>query len=245
MNVKKISAFLLLLLIFHSAFALTEDEEYYVQNLITDLTKVQAPKVSEGFVIFTADKNSRFTGIAFDFEGYKTVHPFYRNISYDIDLKPQDSILFYICKIPEKVRKITYRLVIDGIWTTDPVNPNKFYDYEADTYLSYVEILTPELRKTEKLFKPQESSGEKNLVNFVYQGKAGQRIRLGGNFTNWDSYIYELKETKEGFYEISLYLPPGLYYYNFYKGTSSFLDSTNPKKAYTDDGRIVSAIEIF
>ena len=75
-------------------------------------------------------------------------------------------------------------------------------------------------------------------------GESGQRIRLGGIFTNWDSFIYELQETSPGLYQLELSLPKGTYYYAFYKGMSAFADDKNPKKVYTADGRIASVISI-
>ena len=34
------------------------------------------------------------------------------------------------------------------------------------------------------------------------------------------------------------------YFYAFYKGTTSFVDETNPDKAYTPDGRIASVLHV-
>ncbi|MCR4789608.1 MAG: glycogen-binding domain-containing protein [Treponemataceae bacterium] len=222
-------------------FALTEDEEYKVQNLISAIDGVKAPIIDGDFVVFTADKSYRYVGIAFDYENYETIHPFYRNTFYDIELKPRDSILFYVCRIPDKTKEISYRLILDGIWTTDPTNPEKYYSYEADTYLSYLKITRPELIRTEEV---AATGQKKNLTRFVYKGESGQKIRLGGSFTNWDSFIYTLEETSPGFYEISLCLPPGTHYYAYYKGTKSFADATNPYKAYSEDGKVASIIEV-
>jgi hypothetical protein len=79
-------------------------------------------------------------------------------------------------------------------------------------------------------------------VKFVYRGKSGQKIRLGGNFTNWDSWIYHLTETSPGLYQVELPLPPGKYEYAFYTGITSFPDDGNPQKCYTPDGKIASLL---
>lgn len=220
---------------------LTEDEEYAVQNIIASIDGISEPKIESKFAVFTADKSNRYVGIAFDFENYEKIHSFYKNTFYDIDLQPRDAILFYVCKIPEKTREISYRLVIDGVWTTDPLNPNKYYDYEADTFFSKLEVTTPEEIKTEKI---EVTGKSKNSIRFIYKGKPNQKIRLGGSFTNWDSYIYELSETSPGFYELTLSLSPGTYYYSYYNGNMSFVDNTNPLKAYTTDGKIASILEV-
>jgi hypothetical protein len=84
----------------------------------------------------------------------------------------------------------------------------------------------------------------KRLVRFVYRGAAGQKIQLGGSFTNWDPFIYEMQETRPGLYECEIPLVPGTHYYNFYKGMSVITDSGNPERAYTADGRSASVIEV-
>ena len=81
-------------------------------------------------------------------------------------------------------------------------------------------------------------------VKFIYNGASGEKVRLAGTFTNWDSWIYELKETKPGFYELTLPLPRGKYYYNYYLGMTAIVDKTNPNRVYTQDGRAASVIEV-
>ena len=145
-------------------------------------------------------------------------------------------MLFFLLERPAKLKNISYRLIIDGLWTTDPNNPNKIYDPTSGVSVSTVNvgILKPEIT----------NATETDGVKFIYQGESGQQVRLGGTFTNWDSWIYELKETKPGFYELVLPLPEGTYYYNYYLGMNSISDKTNPKKAYTSDGRTTSVIEV-
>ena len=118
----------------------------------------------------------------------------------------------------------------------DPNNPNKIYDPTSGVSVSTVNV---------GMLKPEITNAtETDGVKFIYQGESGQQVRLGGTFTNWDSWIYELKETKPGFYELVLPLPEGTYYYNYYLGMNSIIDKTNPKKAYTSDGRTTSVIEV-
>ena len=85
---------------------------------------------------------------------------------------------------------------------------------------------------------------EEGCTRFIFKGDKGQKVRLGGTFTNWDSWIYELTEITPGNYEIKLPLPPGKYYYAFYTGLESFADPANPKKAYREDGKTVSEITV-
>ena len=105
----------------------------------------------------------------------------------------------------------------------------------------------PSILNTTALFIPFRS-GEYTITKEKKQipgkGDKGQKVRLGGTFTNWDSWIYELTEITPGNYEIKLPLPPGKYYYAFYTGLESFADPANPKKAYREDGKTVSEITV-
>ena len=213
-----------------------EKDLYEYNNLVAKINKVTSPVVTENYVIFTADASSRFVGIAFDFENYQNIHPFQIRKTKDVDGNTRNSILFYLLERPAKLKNISYRLIIDGLWTSDPNNENKIYDPTSGISISTVHL---GLRKPE-ITNATEYDG----VKFIYQGESGQQIRLGGTFTNWDSWIYELKETKPGFYELIIPLPEGTYYYNYYLGMNSIVDKTNPKKAYTSDGRISSVIEV-
>ena len=125
---------------------------------------------------------------------------------------------------------------MDGLWTTDPLNPNKYYDENINLYFSVVEDKKSIINNTEIT--------KSDAVRFIYKGKSGLQLHLAGTFTNWDPWIYELKETSAGFYELSLPLPKGKYYYNYYIGLTPVTDNTNPNKEYTADGRSVSVIEV-
>lgn len=232
---KKIVFCFLLILLTIPLFALPE-ENYDVQNLIAGIQRAGPPVVKNGYIIFTAEKNNRHVGIAFAHEHYSTVHSFERLVFYDSDYKIVDSILFYISKVPENTPTLSYRLVIDGLWTTDPLNMNQYFDYSTNLPLSYINIE----EKTIQVTKSSTNGG----VRFVYEGKSGQKIRLTGSFTSWDPFVYELRETALGFYELELYLSPGTYYYSFYNGLTSYIDERNPDRAYTKEGRVASVLTV-
>ena len=46
--------------------SLSEDESYSLENLISGIKEVQSPVVTEDYIIFTANKNARFTGTYLD-----------------------------------------------------------------------------------------------------------------------------------------------------------------------------------
>ena len=209
---------------------------YDLHQAIHDIEKPTAPVVTDEYIIFTADTNHRFVGIAFDFENYQTIHPFKLLNSLDEDGNKTPKHLFYCYERTHKISQIKYRLVIDGLWTTDPLNPNRFYDDSVNLYFSVVTAPGLIAKNTEVT--------KSDCVHFIYKGEPGLDLHLAGTFSNWDPWIYTLTETSPGFYELELPLPTGKYYYNYYIGLTPILDDTNPQKAYTSDGRSMSVIQV-
>ncbi|MCR5288492.1 MAG: isoamylase [Treponema sp.] len=196
-----------------------------------------APQILGKDIVFTTERSSyHFVGIAFDFENYKIIHPFKIRTLTDEDGEPTRSWFFYILTPPENLTSISYRLILDGLWTTDPLNSNKEYDTTLGVTISKLAIDTR--------IPPETYQKNNGSVHFVYKGESGQCIRLGGTFTNWDSWIYYLNETTPGIYEIDIPLTSGTYYYTFYRGITPLIDAKNPIQAYTQDGRIASVIHV-
>jgi hypothetical protein len=235
-KVKKHILFILLLSCFVLSNIFARDDDYTIQTLITTISEPKSPVVKDGYIIFTSDSSRRSVGIVFDFENFSKIHQFEKLTFFDTDSKPVSSVYFFIQKIPPETTEIKYSLIIDGLWTRDPLNNLIAYDSEIRTKLSKIYI--------DMIDSPVTRQVTSNFVHFVYEGKSGETIRLGGSFTNWDSFIYELKETSEGFYELTLPLPKGKHYYAFYNGTESFTDITNPDKIYMLDGRKASVITL-
>lgn len=231
--------FLILSLLSLTAFSVWADDElehFDYTNMVLSIQKAGEPRIQGDYAIFTSEHKYRFVGIAFDFEEYKTIHPFEIKHSEDVDGNITHSVMFYALKIPENLNRLCYRVIIDGLWTTDPENPCTIYDSVNGLSLSVLDLPVNEKNYTKHR--------EDDSVRFVYSGKPGQKVRLSGSFTNWDPWIYELEETSPGFYELALHLPEGTYYYNYYLGLNSIQDVTNPEKVYTEDGRVISVITI-
>ena len=248
---KRIYLSCIFFILLSSAHALESDlfagNQIIQDSIIAQIKTVREPVVFGDYVIFTADAHARHTGIAFDFENYRNVHSFRRLVKPNREDEGASGPLFYVLPIPQNLSLIKYRLVIDGLWTTDPHNANAEFAENANVNVSKVVINRPAENRT-GIAQPAGSANSDTAapgtVRFVYEGESGQRIRLGGTFTNWDSFIYELQETSPGLYQLELSLPKGTYYYAFYKGMSAFADDKNPKKVYTADGRIASVISI-
>ena len=211
-------------------------DTYEYDLTLSGIKNIGSPYVANGYIVFTAPVTANSLGIAFDFEGFRKIHYFKLRKNYGYEGEITSSFYFFITEMPKKVSRVCYRVIIDGLWTTDPQNENIFFNEKENYALSYVDLPPAAIEVTEKL--------DNGMTHFVCHAESGKKIRLGGTFTNWDSWIYELKETEPGKYVIDIPLHPGTYYYSYYSGITSFLDETNPNRGYSTDGRIVSCITI-
>ena len=235
---KFLLVFLLTLFIVNISWAKEEIvyKPYELDKLIHDVEKPCAPVVTEDYILFTADAKYRSVGIAFDFENYKIVHPFQILTTTDANGIKTKKHMIFCYKRTHELDSIKYRLIIDGLWTTDPLNPLKEYDDDVNLYFSKVNVPHGIKICTEQT--------DNNYTNFIYKGESGLHVNLAGNFTNWDPWIYELKETEPGLYKLELPPPKGKYIYSYYIGLTPVLDNSNPNKVFTDDGRTANVLYV-
>jgi len=211
-------------------------DSYDYDTLIAKISGVSAPHLDGDYLVFTAKNTARSIGIVFDFENYKIIHNFSLQKIINFEGEVTNSWFYFIIQKPKKISQVSYKLIIDGLWTTDPNNERTYFDEEQGVLLSQILIPNEDPAITETL-----SSG---LTHFVCFAESGKNIRLGGTFTNWDSWIYTMKEVYPGRYELDIPLPEGSYYYAYYEGIKAFVDKTNPLKGYSSDGKVVSRIEV-
>ncbi len=213
-----------------------EFKDYDLDVLIHNIDEPGAPVITNDYIVFTAEPNHRYVGIAFEHENYQIVHPFKALVMTDDDGNSYRKHLFYCYERKHEFTTLKYRLVIDGLWTIDPLNPRKEYDDSVNLYFSVVED-----PNSVKIYTKQDKT---DGVHFIYKGESGLKLHIAGTFTNWDPWIYEMVETSPGLYELELPLPAGKYYYNYYIGLTPVLDNTNPQKIYTKDGRSASVLTV-
>ena len=221
-----------------------EIESVTYSRLVSSITQPEKPVVSGKYIIFTAHGDARHAGIAFRHEDYATIHSLKRIVrrdeygmpQKDSSGKPLDTTLFYIAKIPPGTVEIQYRMVINGLWTTDPLNGLTAYDPENRMQVSVLPVQRYETFKTDYV--------KNGTVRFTCTAEAGRSIRLAGSFNNWDPFMYEMTETSPGNYELLLPLPRGTLYYAYFDGTTQLPDPANPDRVYTRDGRVASVVTV-
>jgi len=234
-----------------AVFPLSAEWETYelVDRLLT-LPGPCAPVVHENQVIFTAPSNLRKVGIAFAHEKFANLYWFSHLVVSQDSLTPvllpgqlipdphKDSgILFYVYKVPDDILELEYRLVINGLWTIDPLNSQFKKDKVSGLVFSTVSV-------PQRPFKPNPLKGLPDGLTFTYYAPAGETVTVAGDFNGWDPFMYELKEYQEGVYNITLSLPPGKYQYVFFHRGRRFTDPHNPTRVYSKDGSAASVIVV-
>jgi hypothetical protein len=157
----------------------------------------------------------RYVGAAFAHEDYKTLHTFVKN---DFDV----FILTYPLS-PERER-IKYRMVVDGLCMTDPNNSNFITD---ERNISISVFNAPTLPQ-QPITGPEV--GPPGRVTFYFRGRENSTVYVTGSFNNWDPFMYEMKEVREGLYKTTLTLSPGTHYYYFLVNGQKLLDPFNYTK---------------
>jgi hypothetical protein len=243
---KALSFFTLLLLIIGSLGAVDLESYEFIDELLS-ITSPREPRVFEDSVIFTASGVYKRVGIAFLHEGFANIHQFKKllvpiNETAEFDEKQKQPVetlrdsglLFFVYTVPPGVDSLEYRLVFDGLWSTDPYNPNRKFNVKSGIEHS-VAPLPP---RTAPL--PLEAERFDGIV-FTYRGAGGgERITVAGDFNGWDPFMYELKETQPGFYTLALPLPPGTWRYIYYRNGEKLVDYSNTAREYKKDGSAVN-----
>jgi len=246
---KTIYAFIIFTLI--SVFPLSADwETYEIVGKLLSLQEPCAPVIQDNAVIFTVPSSMRKVGIAFAHEKFANVY-WFRHL-----LVPQDfinpillpgqqipdpnrdsGILFYVLEVPEDLLEVEYRLVINGLWTVDPLNPLFKRDPVSGLFLSTVTI-------PPRPIKPNPLRGLPDGLTFMFKAPPGETISVAGDFNGWDPYMYELKEYPAGVYSLTLPLPPGTHQYVFFYRGRRYVDPHNPNRIYAKDGSAASIITV-
>jgi len=225
-------------------------ESFEIISYLLGLSEPRPPEVIDNMVVFTASSSWRRVGIAFASEDFSRVHWFRPLLVSEDPLERirrgrrasphRDSgIAFHIHEIPEGITQIEYRLIINGLWTTDPSNPNTRRDNVSGATLSVLSVPARHLAHHPLMTRQQGG------LTFVFRGPPGETVTVAGTFNNWDPFMYELREGPPGTYTIHIPLPPGRYQYVFFHRGERFPDPYNPARVFSREGKIASEIVVY
>ena len=191
------------------------------------------PRVVGSSILFTYSFGEDIEGrlhtvqIAFEHEAFRAQHSFQRNAQG-----------VYVCllPIPDEVDQLTYRLVIDGIWTVDPANPVTVTD-RWGVSLSRFEL--PQITRPPTSYPVVEPGGN---VKFVLTTNPGSAVSLVGSFNGWDPFLTPMVEVEPGEFERELPLGPGEYLYYFLVDGRRIPDPLNRNQRRHSSGQLVSSV---
>ena len=206
-----------------------EIESYNIQKKLLTISDAAAPQFIDNYILFTFKSNEKnsFVGATFDFDNYVKIYQFKKN---------SEGIYILLINRPEK-ESIKYRFIVDGLWMADPFNPEKI----KQPNLVEISVLNIADNFSSKIDYPFT---EKGSVCFRYKGDEGKNVYLAGNFNNWDPFMYNMTEKRNGEYFISLKLPPGKYYYYFIVNGKITSDRDNPNILWDKDYREISSYTV-
>ncbi|GHV84745.1 hypothetical protein AGMMS50230_03530 [Spirochaetia bacterium] len=235
--------FTALLTVIIGSLGAADTESFQFIDHLLRVQQAERPRIVEDAVVFTAPSSYRRVGIAFAHEGFGKVYWFRRFMIPNenagpwikerppADLYRDSGMYFYIFTIPENLKgDLEYRLIVDGLWVQDPLNPDSRTDPASGITRSVVSI--PRIKRPDS-----PNRGPEGTLNFTFYAPSGETVTVAGSFNNWDPFMYELRETSPGRYSLSLPLPPGTYQYAFFYRGERRLDPNNPRRIYTREGK--------
>jgi len=182
--------FLIVLFAIIAVFPLSADdwESYDLISRLLTLPEPGFPIIHENSVIFTAPSSLRRVGVAFANENFSPIYWFSRLLisqdPLDAPIPPgqkfpdpyKDSGLqFYVYKVPENVNELEYRLIVNGLWTVDPINPRTRKDPASGLVWSVLPI-----PRRAPIFDPLK--GLPKGLNFSFPRTAGRNRYDSGRF---------------------------------------------------------------
>jgi hypothetical protein len=202
-----------------------------VDIAVKSLKAAQAPRLVEDVLVFSYKPDGEavgavgFVGARFAHESWKVLHAFSLN---------ENGVFALDYSVPEGMREFRYRLVVDGLWMSDPSNPSVDMDVLGNTVSVYQVVKEP----ARALVNPKlERDG---ALTFTFRGAPGRRVAIAGDFNNWDPFIDLLAETAPGTYALTLRVPTGAHWYVFFCDGKRVLDSFNPQTGADPEGATVS-----
>lgn len=224
---KPFPVFLMVVTLFTTASAYTQDTvSTRLHFAFIEATGPRPPFMVDDKVVFTYQQGepARFVAAAFAHEDFTVMHPFKR---YTPEGGSEVFVLAY--DPPPAEDTLIYRVIVDGLWMSDPANSDRLVDVSG-TSLSRYRI------PQDKAETIQPEIGENGAVTFVYRTAAGSNVTVAGTFNAWDPFMYPMRETSPGRYERTIFLSPGEYVYHFVVNGNPFSDPENPRERFDASG---------
>jgi hypothetical protein len=210
-----------------------------IYTKIFSYEEATAPEYWNNQVIFSyanPDMPVRYVAAVFEHEDYSKKHVFFKKVGDGTQAGSDGEPVFLLLYDPGDQEILRYRLIVDGLWQSDPMAART----ERDEFGNNISVY--ELPQDRPRLVNSPISGEDGRITFYYRGNPGDRVAVLGNFNSWDPFMHPLVEDQgdPGLFSISLRVNPGNLYYYFLVGTQKILDQLNPREAVDPAGNKVS-----
>jgi 1,4-alpha-glucan branching enzyme len=187
----------------------------------------QSTLCEDGILFTYRSRGARSVRIAGSFNNWSAVR-----------MERSDSgIWYYFLPAGNSNRDVTYKYLVDGIWTPDPLNPDRVDDRMG----SYLSVTAP-VAKAEGKHVTWRKIG--SAVEFRIYRPEASFISLVGDFNHWNPEDDLLTRGQDGIWRLRKRLFPGLYRYKFIVDGEWVPDTYNSRSGSDSNGTVCSLIEI-
>ncbi len=215
------------------------------------LKEAREPRVFGDVVLFTyefpspAESGQIHTVQAvFEHETYGLLHPY--------QLNEHGVYVLIVSRTPE-VSTLRYRLVVDGVWTIDPLAPAYAEDRWGVRVSEFpipaslggtVRYPDVSIRETVSRSDSLRSSSARAHVEFRLRAESGISVALVGSFNGWDPFMTPMIEIQPGLYSRSIRLPDGEHLYYFLVNGVRVPDPNNGSRRWATNGAVLSVVQL-
>ncbi|OQX29707.1 MAG: hypothetical protein B0D92_02220 [Spirochaeta sp. LUC14_002_19_P3] len=187
------------------------------------------PEIFRNMVVFSySSPKTQMVSLAFEHEQYSKLYTYKRN---------PHNVFMLTLPLPEGISRLHYRIIADGLWTTDP-NAELAADARG----------IPVSRLSMPVYSKKPVPGVTQLpdgsTQFVYTGAPGSQVSLIGDFNGWDPFILPMPESllHSGVYSVNVNLMPNSRFYRFVVDGKDITDPVNSMKAVNGWGEQASVL---
>jgi len=174
---------------------------------------------------YQANKPVRLVGARFAHEEYRVFHIYFRN---------ENDVFLLLLDVPEEVEELRYRMVVDGLWISDPFNPGS----DEDAFGRVFSLFSLQDRPARTTVSPEIH--REGSVTFFFKSLPDRAVSVAGDFNNWDPFWHRMREAGPGEYRLTVRMPPGQHFYYYIVNGQRVLDPINQDTARDYEGFRVS-----
>jgi len=224
---------------------------------VSGISEAGPPQVFDDVVVFTYEQReyARYVAAAFEHEGYQELHVFTAR-----KREGQSDLYYLTYPVTADQRQIHYRLVVDGVWLTDPNAPKQRLNRNGVTVGTVTLNEPPPYERTSPQFNgdgtvtfyfalntrisPTLETVDARTVSIA--SFSNPRVSIAGTFNGWDPYLHRLTGPgPDGFYSVTIPVPEGPHHYYFLIDGQRILDPLNERRARDmQTGAFVSRIVV-